>query len=292
MSKKERIINQERFEFLSKGRGFKMNDLMAYMVSKFSNHANGEKFIKSKESENKISLYTAVKTYEEKQNNLEVKLAGDIHFGKETYFKNMIKALNTQDKILYEQVASEKLLLKEKFSIPYLMMISTKKYYKSLKTNLGLSYRPEVLEKILKDENLKEKWEHCDITAKEFINHEKTDEEIIKYLGAILTTPLACLLSKKSPETVKMMMAKAIGKANLNLGDTIIGFREKKVKARLKKLCKTKTDYKIGVFYGAGHMPSLSDYLTKNLGFEKKDEKWFKAFDAENKLDTNVHLNT
>jgi hypothetical protein len=35
---------------------------------------------------------------------------------------------------------------------------------------------------------------------------------------------------------------------------------------------------RLGVFYGAGHMPELEDYITRELGFELVDEKWLEAF--------------
>lgn len=256
------------------------------LVNHSKGSAKGERFIESREKGDIISVYTAIKTYKKQDKNLEIKLAGDIHFGEESYFKNMIKELNTLDKILYEGVKPAKLSLKHKFTLSYLLLRSIDHYYRSLKEILDFSFRPEVLNTILEEnEKLKEKWEHCDINIKEFIEHEKSDEEKTMYAIAAFTTLISSLISKASPEIVKAQMAAIVSRGNFKFGETLVDFRNEKVKIRLDEICKTNSDYKIGIFYGAGHMPDFSEHVTDNLGFEKTDEKWYKAFDAK-KLET------
>ena len=242
-----------------------------------------DSFIKTKEYPDRIELYTAVKTYE-KKGNLEIKLAGDIHLAEENYFLSIINELGKQDKILLEGLIAEELSLADKLTLSYRFIKSLGKYSQSLKESLDLSFRPEIVKMFLKEnEKLKEIWELCDLTMKEFIRTKKTSQERKIYTLAMLTLPIMKKFAKIDPAKLKLELIKTVTKDNkFDFGKTISERRNKNVENRLAGLLnEKKTDYKIGVFYGAGHMQEFERYVTENFGFNIKDEQWFKAFQVE-----------
>ncbi|MCG2717900.1 MAG: hypothetical protein L6408_03585 [Nanoarchaeota archaeon] len=243
-----------------------------------------EGFVKNETKNDKAALYTAVKTYERKDKALEIKLAGEIHFGEKQYFKDLVDELAPLDKILYEMIVPSKLSWGEKLSLSYLFYKSVHKYYQSIKENLDVTFRGEVFNEVIEnDAQNGKKWEHCDISLKEFINYDKDSNEKALYALTILTGPLARKMNKKMPEKVKQYMILNIeeGLKKAKFGKTIIDIRNAKVKSRLDELYKTSSNYRIGIIYGAGHMPDFEDHITNSLGFKKKEEKWLKAFESK-----------
>ena len=267
---------------------FKMYNLHTlYNLAQGASNKN-DKFIESREEKDKLALYTAIKTYNRTDDNLEIKLAGDIHFGDESYFQELIQELESSDKILYEGVGKADLSLKDKLTVSYAFLKTIRHYYNSIQKNLGFSYRLQVLEQYLKaNEELKEKWEHCDITVKDFINNKKLPDEKMIYIMGITTMPVMLLFNKYMPDMAKSQMAAMIKHMektgdNINkLGRTISEFRNELVEKRLDEVCRENSNYNIGILYGAGHMPELAEYVKYELNFKETDSKWFKAFEAE-----------
>lgn len=241
-----------------------------------------EEFLMRREKNDEIILYTAVKTYQNKKKNLEIKLAGDIHIAEEAYFHGLIEELNLCDKVLYEGIIPSELSVWDKFTVSYHFMKSLKKHYEGLKRNLRLELKADVLKGMFEDDIFREKWEHCDVNLKEFIRRKKSRRERGLYIAFILDRPIYERFGKQNPELVKGQMIMTVtSKHKIEMGDAVGEHRNKRVYSRLEELCEAKSDYKIGVLYGAKHTPDFADYITKNLGFVRKDEKWFKAFEAK-----------
>ncbi len=254
-----------------------------------------DSFIRIEVKGKKVHLLTAIKTYE-KENNLEIKLAGDIHLAEEEYFLGFMDELSSQDKVLIEGIKPARLSFFDKLRLPYRFLKSLSDLYDTIAKHSDLSLRTKFIKDFL---NLhpddKPKYEFCDITIKEFINEaKKNNEEKLFYSIAISVFPLMKIIAKTKPEAIKAILTKTNEKPSqkrennhLRYKKTILDVRNRIVKERLSELLREKKeDYKIGVFYGAGHMQDLENYILEHQGFQKKGEKWFKAFDA---INTNYH---
>jgi hypothetical protein len=97
--------------------------------------------------------------------------------------------------------------------------------------------------------------------------------------------PLELLLDPSGPVKLKRMMAQQMedmGSADAGLGQTLntilIADRNKAaMQVFQKELAKGKK--KIGIFYGAAHMPDFEKRLREDFGLKKDSEQWLPAWD-------------
>jgi hypothetical protein len=109
-----------------------------------------------------------------------------------------------------------------------------------------------------------------------------TDDEIHEIIGA-LTRPDA-------ERQIKLVLAKQFGEieknsADFGLGNTVIlTERNKHCVQVLKDTLKDKSKKKLAIFYGAAHMPGISDSLAE-MGFKPVSTEWKTAWDLTIRAD-------
>jgi hypothetical protein len=267
------------------------------------------KFLRlSKDGDTVESLDIAVTTYKAPgPEGATVDLVGAVHIGDGSYYDELNTLFDTYDVMLYELVAPEGTVIPkggrvEPSNNPIAMLQS------GAQNMLGLESQ---LEKV-------------DYTKSHFVRADMTPEQIsakMKERGdTVFTLAMSAFtdamrtqnLQRKgndsemmkmmertnvfelfgNPQKMKLMMAYQFaetGSLDASLGESlnqllIVDRNAVAVEGLKKQLADGKK--KIGIFYGAAHMPDFEEHLTQKLGLEKVEQKWLKAWDLTTAVET------
>lgn len=246
------------------------------------------------------SLETSVRTFQSTDpNGVTVDLIGAVHIGEESYYQQLNDVFDSYDVLLYELVAPEGTVVpkggKRESSNPISFLQD------SMKTFLGLESQ---LEKI---DYTKKHFVRADMSPEQIGNKmkERGDTPFTVALGAFTDVlreqNLAALKIKEESENpyedvgffdvvdnpllAKRMMAwqfSESGSLDQSLGKTLnqmlivdrnaeaLRFLQKEIAAGKKK---------IGIFYGAAHLPDFENHLVKDFGLVAQEPRWIVAWD-------------
>lgn len=221
------------------------------------------------------SLQTASVVY--KKGDLTVDLVGVIHVGDKAYYRGLQRQLATYDSLLYELVAPKGVVPERKASMFGMivkaiadldMQLACINYRKANFVHADLSFQ-EIL-----DKNGGGLVVGLKLLADMLQKNKSSDElEGIAREMSVADTPLAL---KKA--FAKMLVAQMGGEVKGGLLDgLLIKDRNKKVMESLDEQMKGGKK-KIGIFYGAAHMPDFEARLEK-LGFKREKVIWHTAWD-------------
>jgi len=245
-------------------------------------------------------LQTGITTYVNAQGQ-QIDLISAVHIGDQNYYDALNHIFGDYDVVLYELVGGpmeqrgETTLTAEMQAVQVLQRMA--------QTVLGFRHQLDGIDYTATN------FEHADVTWNEWntLNEEKNedlgtmfframslqyDEDLQKELEAVagpdMNTNIMEAITEFSPDKLKRSLAPMLGKAEVFVtklegseGSVIISERNKVVMKRVNETLDKGTQ-KIGVFYGAGHMPDLDDRLLAQ-GFERKDTRWLMAWSIGSK---------
>lgn len=250
-------------------------------------------FIRVHETENQISLQTAVTRYS--RGVVTVDLIGAVHIADQVYYEALNKNFKDYQVVLFEMVGGE--MLGEGRPMPQVTKGEGALGF------LGTAY--EKAQQLLQLSGQKDKIDytaenlvHADLTIAEFQALQKERKESL--LGFALQQALVAKPSKNQPSSAAFLMALFTKDANKlkrmlmdTLGDgdenisklagenVIIGDRNQKCIDVMNDQIQDGKN-KIAIFYGAAHFPDMEKRL-KELDFTQTEQTWLDAWVVPNK---------
>lgn len=265
----------------------------------------GPKFIRLRRDNKQrpMAMETAVVSYVGASHpDVVVDLIGAVHVGDKNYYSELNKLFESYDVLLYELVAPEGTRIpkegrKEGNAHPIAALQN------GMKTILELEHQLECVD------YTKENFVHADMSPEEFaktmtnrgesfmqiflrmMGQGMAQQAIAQQKGEDAASPdmaiLMALFSRDRARQLKIAMAEQFENLEGQMaifdgpdGSTIITERNKKafevLQAQLKEGKK-----KIGVFYGAGHLPDMEKRLASDFGLKRDKEQWLVAWVLE-----------
>lgn len=252
------------------------------------------RFVELGKSSGKVE--TSIVSYRDLR-GVEVQLIGAVHVGESEYYKKLEQRFASLDVVLYEMVkprdADPSQLQKSQSGVSLLQ--------RTMKNVLELEFQLDAIDYSAAN------FVHADMTPEEF---EKAQDAKGESLSGLMlktmmqqqaaTTPgdsirenlrfLAALTNPNRSRALKLFMGRQIGdmeKAVIGLGEDSDGNQSGSILLQgrnevamrvLTEELNTFRHRKIGIFYGAAHMPDLEARLIK-LGFRKVRSEWMTAWD-------------
>lgn len=243
-----------------------------------------------------VALETSVSSLESEDGELLVDLIGAIHVGDRSYYEALNDRFKDYDVVLYELVAPEGARVPkagQKSQHPVGRM------QQGIKTLLDLSYQLDYID--YRAANLV----HADMSPDEFAKSMQDRGEsflqmFFRMMGQAAaqagnenapsdTDFLLALLSSDRALKLKRVMAKQFQDMESQMrvidgpnGSTLLGERNKKALQVLQQEIE-KGHKKIGIFYGAGHMPDMEKRLQVDFELRPTKEDWVQAWDMSTK---------
>src|SRR5258706_1699231 len=246
-------------------------------------------------------LETAIVTYRNDA-GATVRLVAAVHIGEKSYYEGLNDTFRSDDAVLYEMV-KPKGAGAPKPNAPSQSGIGQFQHF--LKDSLNLDFQLDDVD------YARPNFVHADLDAETFT---KMQDERGESMFTLMLRQMMDQMSKgNSPEGIdtsnvvdelitsicrpdserqlKLLLARHMGdmeKAAAGLGgpDGSVILTERN-KAALKVLSSSLSDgkKKISIFYGAAHMPSMSETLIKELGFKPVSIEWRMAWDLAIRAD-------
>jgi len=266
---------------------------------------NKTKFIRIRRGEDKkpLALETAIVRYvpEEGDKPVVVDLIGAVHVGDKSYYDELNKRFEDYDVLLYELVAPPGAKIPKGGRGGNSSGHPVGAMQDGLKTVLELDHQLDLI----------------DYTADNFVHADMSPEEFSKTMadrgesfmqmffrlmgqgaaqqatggGSNDLGMLMALFSRDRAQRMKVIMAEQFENLEGQMaafdgpeGSTIITERNKKAFEVLDRQLKNgKT--KIGVFYGAGHLPDMEERLLNDFKMKRSDQEvqWVRAWSLESK---------
>jgi hypothetical protein len=265
------------------------------------------KFIRLQRNDQKqpTALETAIVRYvpASGEGGLTVDLIAAVHVGDKAYYEKLNKQMERYDVLLYELVAPQGTRIPKggkRDSDNPLALIQ-----QMTKTMLGLELQTEQVD------YTKKNFVHADMSPEQMAAaiKDRGDDGLTLFLGVAAdllrqqnlqqrkqqkepakeadVDPLALLLDPEAGTKLKRTMAEQLGDLESgagNLGQTLntilVSDRNKAaLKVFQTELAKGKK--KIGIFYGAAHMPDFEKRLREDFGLKRDSDQWLKAWDLE-----------
>lgn len=245
-----------------------------------------------------IAMQTSVVSFtyrEDGKPSVVVDLIGAVHVADMTYFKQLNRLFTQYDALLYELVAPEDNNVPEGGTSQH----PVGQMQQGMKSMLDLAYQLEEVD------YTKKNFVHADMSPEEFSRvmsqrGESFAQMMLKMMGAALAMQKAdgrgsdadilfAFFAKDRSKRLKRVMSTQFGNLEGTMGvlegengSTIIGQRNKKALEVLRREL-TKGKKRVGIFYGAGHLPDMEERLAEDFGLypDKKSVKWLTAWDMK-----------
>lgn len=246
-----------------------------------------------------LAMETAIVTYVsagKKNKGVKVDLLGAVHVGDATYYDQLNRAFEKYDVLLYELVAPEGT------KIPKGGGKSSGGLIRSLQG--GMKTVLELESQLEKIDYTKKNFVHADMSPQEFAKSMKDRGEsfLTMFIRMMLqgnskngagqvsdTQMFTILFSKDRALGLKRIMANqftnmdgAMSAINGPDGSAILTERNKKCLTVLQREIE-KGHKKIGIFYGAAHLPDMDKRLHDEFGMQRDKSRWLVAWDLASK---------
>ena len=225
-----------------------------------------------------------------------VDLIGVVHIGEQEYYEKLNERFTEYDALLYELVAPEGTIVPKGGGDRGFNAISG--IQQGMQNVLGLEFQLEHIDYTAPN------FVHADMTPEEFSESMENNEESVfkmalKALGQGMARQskaqssgqptaeagLILAMLENDKEKIREVMAEQMLDLESGMvifqgkdGSTIIDHRNTKAFQVLRDQIEDgKT--RIGVFYGAGHLPDMDQRLLKNFGMKRGGQTWLKAWD-------------
>ena len=250
-----------------------------------------------------VGMETSVTRYVTKNadgKKVTVDLIGVVHIGEEKYYEDLNELFTQYDALLYELVAPEGTVVPKGGGERGFNAISG--IQQGMQSVLGLEFQLEHIDYTVPN------FVHADMTPEEFSASMEQNEESIfkmalKAMGQGMARQSKAQANGSSSSETDLLMAmlgndkgkirEVMAEQMLDLesgmvifqgkdGSTIIDHRNTKAFDVLRKQIDSgKT--RIGVFYGAGHLPDMDQRLLKSFGMKRGGQVWLEAWDLDEK---------
>lgn len=247
------------------------------------------------------AMQTSIVTYVPGPNSpykdVSLDMISAVHVGEVSYFEALNKRFDNYEALLYELIAEKGTVPKpdpnKEYSFIAAMQLSLTEVLQLEYQLHGINYdRPHFV--------------HADKSPDEFIQSMRDKNEsfvslFMKIMSAsyaeqsknpnyrAVEAKLMLALMTKDPaeraKRLKRLMASQFRQSDMMIealngaeGSTIISGRNDTALEVLKEQIKAGKK-KIGIFYGAGHMPDFHEKLTRDFGFTVKNVEWIEAWD-------------
>ena len=246
------------------------------------------------------SLKTSIVTYRDK-NGVEVSLVSAVHVGDKKYYDDLQVDFSRYDSLLYEMIKPKEVDPADRGKEGGGSIISF--FQRGMKSALGLEFQLDGVD------YSRPNFVHADMDPETFFRmKKKKGEGIISLMlksmqaemkrqqeGKVRAPSIFDLIraftSEDSARSLKYLFARQMeGMEDIMAGfegdgeSVIVGERNKVAIGVLKKEMKLGKK-KLGIFYGAAHMPDMEERLVKELGFAQVGkERWLIAWDTRKKI--------
>ncbi|MEE2643087.1 MAG: hypothetical protein VX768_20835 [Planctomycetota bacterium] len=261
--------------------------------------SNSERFVRIlKDKKGKaVALQTSSTRYTRKDgaDELYIDLIGVVHIGEKSYYKQLNKQFEQYDALLYELVAPEGTRVVKGQKRGGFNPIGG--LQNGMKSVLGLEFQLDHIEYSRKN------FVHADMSPKEMSDSmTKNDESVTKMFFKMLGSSMAMQGSSSGMSDIALMRAllsgdkkqlrrvmasqmnnldQAMVMFNGKDGSTIITHRNTKCFQVMDREIQ-KGKRKIGVFYGAGHLPDMEKRLLgEKYKMKAGSQKWYTAWDLK-----------
>lgn len=250
---------------------------------------------------NPVALQTAIVRYRNKNQTLLVDLIGAVHIGESNYYRQLNFQFDQYESLLYELVAPEGTRVPAKDDQHSRPTNALSFLQSSAQSMLGLESQLEQID------YQKDNFVHADLSPTDLKNKmaERGDNTLTLGLSALAdmlreqnrkrnkaeavgneepgTENLFELLG--NPLKMKLMMAEQFVSSDAldtglgpKLNQLIVTDRNiAAIKVLQKEIADGQT--KLGLFYGAAHMPDFEERLLSELGLVKSEQVWVDAWD-------------
>jgi hypothetical protein len=266
--------------------------LVAAPVASWADDSVETKFSRFTESDNEdvgSRLETAYATYTSPDTNVKVVLYGAIHIADKAYYEKVNDDLSKYEVVLFEGVSASK------DAKPDEQMEAVGELQTTMGKALGLTFQKDGID-------------YKGGVTRNFVHADMTQDELLEATGGDLSKALPGMNMFSDPNMMKMLkpmmgMLKSMGKlpaalrnplklqlaqqlANSDIesmpggGDAakiLIGARNKVALKVLDEQLQKRTTGSIAIFYGAAHMKSFHESLTKK-GWTQKKVDWNTAW--------------
>ena len=248
-----------------------------------------------------LAMETSVTRYIKELDDGEkvyVDLIGVVHIGEQGYYEKLNDVFEKYDALLYELVAPEGTRIprggrQETGGNPLAMLQN------GMKDMLDLQFQLDHID------YTKNNFVHADMTPEEFVESMKqNDESFLKMAFKAIGQGLAmqhqdsgmsdadlmmAMFSKNPTLSMRRLMAEQMQDIDSGMvifqgkdGSTIINHRNEKAFRILDREIEA-GKRRIGVFYGAGHLPDMEDLLMDDRGMQRAGQFWLEAWDLRKK---------
>lgn len=243
-----------------------------------------------------ITLDTSIVTYTSPDSDIQVDLVGAVHIADKSYYSKLNRQFKNYDVLLYELVAPEGTRVPEggarsQHPIGHMQQ--------GMKGMLELEFQLEQVDYQAKN------FVHADMSPDEFAQSMKDRNEsflqmLFRMMGQASAQQskgkgpsdfdvLFALFAKDRARRLKQAMAVQFEDLEGQMkalqgpdGSTIITERNKKALDVLRQQIAAGKK-KIGIFYGAGHLPDMSERLIDDFNLQPTREDWITAWDMSKK---------
>jgi hypothetical protein len=254
--------------------------------------------------EDPIAMQTAIARYGKKDadgKEIIVELIGAVHIGDAAYYQSLNKEFEQYDALLYELVAKQGTKVPKegaRSSHPVGMM------QQGMTGVLELDYQLECID------YHKKNFVHADMSPDDFSKSmadrgESIWSMIFRMMGQGIAQQsknsersteaelLAAFFDKNRAMALKRVLAQQFEdlEGSMNIfdgpeGSTIITERNKVALEVLRKEI-AEGKQRLGIFYGAGHLPDMEKRLLSDFGLKRQSERWLTAWDLQEKPKAN-----
>lgn len=248
-----------------------------------------------------MALETSVTRYEKELANgetLVVDLIGVVHIGEKEYYEELNEIFSKYDALLYELVAPEGTRIPKGGRGASDGMNPLAAVQNGMKSMLELDFQLDHID------YTKNNFVHADMTPEEFLESmEKNDESFLKMAFKAIGQSMAmqnksqmsdadlmmAMLSSDRTTSLRRLMAEQMQDMDSGMvifngkdGSTIINHRNRKAFTILDREIED-GKRKIGVFYGAGHLPDMEDLLMDEREMKRAGQFWLEAWNLRKK---------
>jgi hypothetical protein len=243
-----------------------------------------------------LALETATVTYvpsDPAKAGIVVELVGAVHVGEKSYYEELNRSFEQYDALLYELVAPENTKIPKERTGPPTSAVGSLQV--GMKEMLELEFQLDCVD------YSKPNFVHADMSPSEFAESmaqrgESFTQMFFKMMGygfsqqgkTSAKSPeigmLRALFAKDRALQLKITMAEQFDAMEGQLdildgpeGSTILTERNRKAFEVLDRELKAGKK-KIGVFYGAAHLPDMEKRLLEDFGMKRSGERWVKAW--------------
>jgi hypothetical protein len=250
-----------------------------------------------------VSLDTSIVTFLGQLpsgDKLQVDLVSAVHLADKSYYDQLNERFTAYDRVLYELVAPEGTPIPRGGPAQTNHPVGTTQ--QGMSSALNLTFQLEQVD------YTGPQFIHADLSPDEFAESMRQREESImkimfRMMGHAMATQtktgpgvsdaklLAALFAKDRPMEMKRVMAEqmadidqAIGALDGPHGSTLIGVRNQRVIDVLVREVKNGAR-RVAIFYGAAHMPDMSERLLKAFPLKRQDEQhWLVGWNMQDSV--------